>query len=377
MAEQVEIFRYIRYLRLRWRFAALSCAIAMVIAAAVTFLTPRQYTATARVLIEPPAGTDLRSAMAISPIYLESLKTYEHFASSDSLFQKALNRFGLHYTQSIESVKKRVLKVALVRNTRILEISATMPDARAAQAMAQFVAESTVELTRNVMSDSDRDLLGGIEQQQRTAQARLQAAEEIWAKTLGSEPVAELQAAMEGSAELRASIQKDVASAELMIADGADRKPKAQAGEAAEIERETSGARARIVEMTRQIERIDRRQSEREHTLAQRSAHRDTLDAERKARQAELVASETRLREARGDAGYRGERMKIIDPGIVPQQPSSPNLLLNVLTALLLGLILPTLYLAIEMNYRQDRISQEDRLSNRRSNLPSYMTRDE
>ena len=58
-------------------------------------LQPRQYTATARIVIEPPAGTDLRSAMAVSPIYLESLKTYEQFASGDSLFQKAIEQFDL------------------------------------------------------------------------------------------------------------------------------------------------------------------------------------------------------------------------------------------------------------------------------------------
>jgi uncharacterized protein involved in exopolysaccharide biosynthesis len=371
MAEPVEIFRYIRYLRLRWRLVALSCAVAMVLAAAVTALMPRQYTATARVLIEPPAGTDLRSAMAISPIYLESLKTYENFASSDSLFQKALSRFDLHYSQPIESIKKRVLKVGLVRNTRILEISATMADAHAAQTMAQFVAESTVELARTVMSDSDRDLLGGLEQQQRTAQARAQTVEESRAKAFASEPVTGLQVEVQTSAELRSSIQKEVASAELMIADGADRKQKAQAGEADEIQRETSSAHARIAEMTRQIESIDRRQAEREHTLGQRLVHRDALEAERKSRQTELAAAEARLHEARGEAGYRGERMKIIDPGIVPQQPSSPNLMLNLMGALLLGLILPVLYLAIEMNY------QEDRITGRHSNFPTYMTRDE
>ena len=243
--------------------------------------------------------------------------------------------------------------------------------------MAQFVAESTVDLTRSVMNDSDRDLVGGLEQQQRAAQARVQAVEDAWAKALGSEPVAELQSELESSAELRSSIQKDIASAELLIADAADRKQQAQAAEAAEIQKETSSARARIAEMTRQIERIDRRQSERERTLAQRIGHRDALEAERKARQAELAASETRLREARGDAGYRGERMKIIDPGIVPQQPSSPNLILNLLAALLFGLILPLLYLAVEMNYREDRARSVVESTGRRANYSSYMTRDE
>jgi uncharacterized protein involved in exopolysaccharide biosynthesis len=367
MAEPVEIFRYIRYLRLRWRWIALSCAIAVTLAGAVTAFMPNQYTATARVLIEPPAGADLRSAMAVSPVYLESLKTYEQFAASDSLFQRALNKFGLHYTQPIESIKKRVLKVGLLRNTRILEISATMPDARAAQAMAQFVAESTVDLTRSVVIEGDRDLVGGIEKEQLAAQARAQATEESWAKVLGSEPVTGLQAELESEADLRATIEKEVGSAELEMADAADREKQAPASEVASIRRDAANARARLVEMRRQLEQIDRRRTEHEHTLAQRLVHREQLEAERKTRQAELTAAETRLREARGDAGYRGERMKIIDPGIIPQRPSSPDLMLNVLAALLLGLVLPALYLAVEMNYQQYRIT------GRRTNLPAYM----
>src|SRR5438094_3860105 len=90
-----EAFRYIGYLRLRWRFVAASCLTALVLAAAVSLVLPSQYTATARIIIEPPAGADPRSAMAVSPIYLESLKTYEHFADSDSLFQKAASRLHL------------------------------------------------------------------------------------------------------------------------------------------------------------------------------------------------------------------------------------------------------------------------------------------
>ena len=66
-------------------------------------------------------------------------------------------------------------------------------------------------------------------------------------------------------------------------------------------------------------------------------------------------ATETRLRETRGDAGYRGERLEIVDPGIVPERPSSPTLPLNLAAALLLGLVLPVLYLTLEMSYREQR----------------------
>src|SRR5207244_4274398 len=191
-------FRYIGYMRSRWRFIAGSCAIAVALALGASLLMSSQYTATARIVIEPPAGTDLRAAMAVSPIYLESLKTYEHFATSDSLFQKALGQFSLRSVLGsgpIESLKKRVLRVETVRNTRILEIAATLPDPRKAQALVRFLAESTVALNRSMVTESDLELLQGLEQQERDARRRLLEIEIAWAQLLASEPVEDLQSA--------------------------------------------------------------------------------------------------------------------------------------------------------------------------------------
>ena len=123
----------------------------------------------------------------------------------------------------------------------------------------------------------------------------------------------------------------------------------------AEIRKQAGNARARLEEMRKQLQTLDRQSAERGKLLAARLAHRDKLEAERKAAQAALTAIENRLREARGDAGYRGERLKIIDPGIVPERPSSPNLPLNLAAALLLGLVLPILYFTLEMNYQEQR----------------------
>ena len=68
MSDSFDAFRYMGYLRSRWRWIASSACAAVVLATVVSLLLPNQYTATARLLIEPPAGTDLRSAMAVSPI---------------------------------------------------------------------------------------------------------------------------------------------------------------------------------------------------------------------------------------------------------------------------------------------------------------------
>ncbi len=349
VGEPLDAYRYISYWHRHWKWIASSCGIAVVLAGAITLLLPSQYTATARIVIEPPAGTDLRSAMAVSPIYLESLKTYEQFAASDSLFSKAVDGFGLHQ-RPFESMKKRVLKVGIVRNTRILEIAATLPDPNKAHALALYLAESTVALNRSISSEGDHDLIAGIEAQQRETQAHLQQAEAAWARLLATEPVEQLQAAAENAADLRAKLENDIVSAELEMADSAERHKQTNGPEAAEAGKQAENARARAEELKRQVQALDKQSVERERMLATRMADRDRADAERKAALTALQAIEGRLREARGDAGYRGERLKIIDPGIVPERPSSPNLSLNLVAALLLGLVLPVAYLTLRMN---------------------------
>jgi capsular polysaccharide biosynthesis protein len=205
MIESPEAFRFISYIVSRWRLVAGSCLTAIVLATAVSLMLPREYTATARILIEPPANADQRS-LQLNQSYLESLKTYEYFANSDSLFQRAANRFQLRAVfgaKSIESLKKQAIKVGIVHNTRILEIEATIPDARRAQSLAQYLAKETVGLN---------------------------------------------------------------------------------------------------------------------HSLA------------------------------------NAERLTVIDPGVIPERPSSPNIPLNIVAALLLGMLLPAVYLAVEMNLHQQRV---------------------
>jgi succinoglycan biosynthesis transport protein ExoP len=359
MAESLDIFRYISYLRLRWIWIAGSCLVAIALALAVSLALPREYTATARIVIEPPAGGDPRSAVALSPIYLESLKTYEQFAAGDSLFQHAVDRFHLRASQgrSIESLKKHVLKVALVRNTRILEIAATLPDARLAQQLAKFLAESTVDLSRALITEGDRDLLQGIGQQEREIRANLDGIETAWARLLSEEPVDDLQSAMSQAAELSATLEQQILNTQLEIADATERQKTAGAAEQAEARKESSNAAARLEEMRKQLQSLDAQARQRQKVLALRLTHRDKVEADRKAGEVALAGIETRLREARAESGYRGERLRIIDPGVVPERPSSPNLPLNVMAALLLGLVLPVLYLMLELNYQERSVS--------------------
>ena len=363
MADPVDGLVYINYVRARWRVVALSCLLAMVLAAGVSLLLTRQYTATARIIIEPPAGADPRSAMAVSPIYLESLKTYEQFASSDSLFQKAVARFQLQTLMGlrpIESLKKGVLKVGLVRNTRILEIAATLPDARKSQALAQYVAEQTVAQNRSLLAQSGEDLVTGVEKQAAEARARVDRAEEQWSRLLVNEPVDSVQSAVVEAGALRGKLAEQIASARLEIADAADRERQSSPSEADLLRKEQSNARTRLDQLQREVDSLDRQIAEKEKLLAQRLARRDQLEDERKSYQAALTAVETRLRDTRNDLSYRGERLTVIDTGVIPERPSSPNLPLNIAVAALLGLLFPLFYLALALNFEQQQSSGRD-----------------
>ena len=129
----------------------IACATAMALAFGITLMMAKQYTASARILIDSGSGVDPRSAIAVSSIYLESLKTYEAFAASEQLFQRAVDRFQLRDGRgSLQSLHSSVLKVRVLPGTRLLEIQCTLPDPQKAHALAVYLAEETVQLSRGV-----------------------------------------------------------------------------------------------------------------------------------------------------------------------------------------------------------------------------------
>ena len=335
-AESVNTYRYLSFLRSRWLFIAVSCAIAVTLALMVSLLRPKLYTATCRILIEPPAGTDIRSALGISPIYLESLKTYEHFAASDSLFMRALDRFHLRQSfpdRTVESLKAGILKAGMVRDTKILEIKVTLPDPRTAQALAQYLGEETVNLSRSVDQEADQDLAQAIEKQEADARARVDRSEAAWTRALAEQPIEGLQQEIQNGGDLKSSLERQLLRAE---ADGSGSQPLAET-------------------LRKQLAQVERDLTAKEESLARRLAGRDRLDSERTAAQSAYATVETRLNQVRADRGYRSERLRIIDPGIVPERPASPNIPLHVMAAFVLGLVVPVVYLTLELSYRTQR----------------------
>jgi uncharacterized protein involved in exopolysaccharide biosynthesis len=342
-------FEYVDYLRLRWRLIAAASATAVVLSLTVSLLLPKRYTATASIVIEPPGGNDVRTATAVSPVYLESLRTYERFAESDTLFAGAVQHFHLASGngRSIESLKRQVLKVTKLRDTKILEIEATLPEPELAQQVVQFVAEETVKLSRVQSLATDREVIGEAERQAAEAHRRLDQAQHAWAANAAHEPGGSLQAQIEADVDLAQKVRQSLIDTQSDIA---------QYQEKADFASDLPGLRARAAELEKRLAELEKGIERKSVFASQREAERQKLDVELKTSQAAKESSDARVRDLRASAGMRGERLRIIDPGIVPQRPSSPNVPLNVFAALFLTLIALVAYLTVTFSYRRRRV---------------------
>jgi capsule polysaccharide export protein KpsE/RkpR len=289
-------------------------------------------------------------------MYLESLKTYELFANGDTLFAKAADRFHLRRdsSQSIESLKRRALKVAKLRDTKVLEISATLTDPKQAQALAEYLATETINISRAENLASDRDFVETGEQQAAIAKRRLDELEKAWNALTVNEPVESLQSEIDAQVALRSKVEEQLVAAE---SDVAGYQQQAHDGQFAREQLDAS--QARVALLTARSHELQRTIQEKAATLASRTSKRSALEAELDEARRNYDTVSTRLLEAQASAGTHAERLRIIDPGIVPQRPSSPNIPLNVAAALLVALIASIVYLSCVFVYRGGQVRYE------------------
>jgi capsular polysaccharide transport system permease protein len=338
MQESFDVYNYAGFLRERWRFIAIACIIAGVLSVAMTLITPKRYTAVARLVIEPPAGSDARTPQIVSPQYLELLKTYEHFATSDTLFRRAVDHFGLRSERPgrpIEQWKRAVLKAGLVRNTKVLEIAVTLEDPKKAQAMAQYLGEQTIEITETLNRESDNSLIREAEAQQGRARDNYEKTEAASSRIIRDEPVEALESEIYALELRRLQIDRRLIDTEV-------RSTGKQATEEDKSREQVLLAQRKALEdsLTRATALV-----------AQRKAKRMQIDQERKTASARYENALRQYEDARATAAYRGERLRLIDPGIVPEQASSPKLSLNVMAAVLFAFAASVGYLSLRFGF--------------------------
>ncbi len=362
-ADSFEAFEFIDYARQRWRAAAIICGSAVATALALSLLLPKEYTATASMIIEPPAASDPRISTAVSPVYLESLKTYEQFASSDSLFARACDKFHLlsgPNSPAIESFKRRVLRVNKPKDTKILQIAVTLGDPRQAQRLVQFLAEETANLNRAVDRASESEMVEQARSQASRASVELTQAQSALAAA-GSGQESLLQAELSALSKLESDVRGQLVEANGLIAEYEAResalsKSAASSSESSMLGQELAAERARAASLTASHESITRDLLAKSAALAQAKARRESAEGRVRTAQTAYETAAKRVMEIEGLVGTRAEQLRIIDPGIVPQRPSFPNIPLNCAAALLVGAVISTAYMAMRFGLERQRV---------------------
>jgi capsular polysaccharide biosynthesis protein len=341
MPDSFDAYEYFRYLKQRWWHSALACGTAAAIALLGCALMTKQYSATASILIDPPPSSDVRTAVAVSPVYLESLRTYEYFAGSDSLFQKAAQQFHLtaaNPSEPFERLKKRVLKVTKLRDTKILEITATLPDPQQAAALASFLAAQTAALSQSVGRQGDQDLIANTEKQLQVEEKRLSELNTSLQNLAGGESNSAERYKLESLIDSQSGVEREL-----------------MRGQADLAEKNDAGLQRRVSELQKQSAALKSQIAGSEVRIARTSAKAEALEADIATTMRERDALRARVRDLRAVVGTRGERLSVIDSGVVPQRPSSPKTPLIVISAFLLSFVASILYLSVGFSLAQLR----------------------
>lgn len=335
----VELVDYIREKRILF---AISGGVAVLLALAVSLVLPKQYTAKSTLLIDAPNGSDPRVATAMTPAYLESLKTYETLASSDTLFSRAAER--LH----VEGSKGSILKVSRPASTAVMEVSATLRDPKKAQAFAQDIAEHAVELDGTIEGKSADD----------ATEQRLKEAVQARAAFETANPVEPLENEVREGFEAELQLDQDLARARTDLAE------------------KSAGTEPSPVQIVSPQNRIRAMETQRRELAALLEKHASQLDA-RKSRRKELEDAEaavrstyetrlTRFSDAFSPQPVRSHqahgRLHVIDPGVVPQRASSPNIPLNVAAAFAASLAGTLVWLMVRFSYVRLQRERSERL---------------
>jgi uncharacterized protein involved in exopolysaccharide biosynthesis len=323
---------FLEQIWLRRRFLLVTCAVATALSGLAAMLLPSKYTAVSRIVIEPPAGMDPRASVALSPVYLESLKSYEAFASSDELFARAAEQFHLRRGgEAIEKLKRSILKAGMLRNTKILEIRVDWHDPQVAHRLALYLATETVRLSLAVGRGAEQELAMEAEKQLAEARERVSKSAHALAEAAGKGSVEQLRARLQSDEELRAALKRRAL--------------------AEEAEQTADTPTPQLARYRQQIDALDREIAGKSKLLAELTALEADLKADHTLAQATLRSATDRFDDVRRASSYRGERLRLLDPGVVPERPSSPHVPLIVGVGFLAGLALALLVIAFEAGY--------------------------
>lgn len=117
-------------------------------------------------------------------------------------------------------------------------------------------------------------------------------------------------------------------------------------------------ARAQEARLKRQIAELDSEWRNKQKLLAGRRAETEALQERAQSARALAQAETRRLRDALAAGELRGERILLLDPGVVPERPVSPDFVLNIAGGAVLGAVIALLWLSLGFALKVRRASE-------------------
>ncbi len=326
------------YIVSRWRFVVAAVAAAALLTFTVSEFLPRKYTATATVIIDPPGSNDPRAALVVNPTYLDSLRTFERYFTSDTLFQQAAQRFHLDGGKAgISALRNSVLKVSVEHETRVLEVSATLSNPRDALALVQYITQESIHASRDEAQAGDRDTVANVTEEYESARVRFEKARAEWELAAQQGTPESLQGEVSAAIGLHSEVSRLRVQAE---AEAAEWRLRARDGDAQDRQSSTvlaNASSARASEYAKRENELADEISTKRKQLADLSERHAVASGEFDSARKAYEAALSRMRDFSALNGLRSEHMRVIDPGVEPRQPSSPKVLLNTIAASLLA----------------------------------------
>jgi len=316
---------WLALLRRRWIVAA-ACVLAVLAAFVITRMATPVYEARTTLLIKDPGASGERMFLdtGAAVVTRNQVQNSVQILRSRQVAEMAVARLGDLLQPEERQGWADHISVQPVSNTDTLIVSVQHTDARIAAAMANAVAESFIDLSRELNRSETTMAREFIEEQLQVAQAQLMAAEQALKayREAGNAvlPSDETRTILNRLGDLEARLLDAQLAREDALRRGATAEAAAYDARIATLQAEIEAASQRLAAVP-----------EREMTLAALLREQTVLEQV-------FLLLRGRLEEVRIAEAMRTSNVAVIDPAVPPTRPVSPRPMLNMALALFLGL---------------------------------------
>jgi uncharacterized protein involved in exopolysaccharide biosynthesis len=230
--------------------------------------------------------------------------------------------------------------------------------------MAQFIASGVVELSRSGSKEASDAMIADAAKAAQAAQARLLETRTAFESAAGSFSEDALRSEVADDSDVKSRLEQQLVDEQAGLAEFESREKLLSSGtvqpqnggdELNDVRREAGGSRARIQLLEQRIAELAKSINEKSAVLARQSAREQDLESALRGARTSYETASQRLADLPVSLGSRMEWLRVVDPGIVPQRPSSPNVPLTLLGSVALALFGSLLYLTFSFGLTRER----------------------